>query len=118
MMKLNRHKTLKKKHNLQNQNKKIQKEDAKKASSSVLRKCCACGKITDKNDLIRVLCEHTSGEYIINPNNKQFGRSFYICKSIECLKLAIKKKRLKVLSEEQIETLKKLLVNYYPKCFR
>lgn len=76
-------------------------EDAKTASSPVLRKCCACGKIADRNGFIRILQEHGSGNIIINPNSKQFGRSTYLCKSHECLKLAKKKKRLKGLSEEQ-----------------
>ncbi|MCR4881098.1 MAG: YlxR family protein [bacterium] len=81
-------------------------EDAKKASSSIMRKCCACGKIADRKDFIRILRNHKTGEYIISPDNKQFGRSIYICKCNECLKSAIKKKRLKALSEEQIEQIK------------
>ncbi len=84
-------------------------EDAKSASSCVMRKCCACGKISDRNDFIRILREHNSGEYIIVPNNKQFGRSIYLCKNPDCLKTAIKKKRLKNLSCEQISFLKQEL---------
>lgn len=85
------------------------KEDAKKASSLVIRKCCACGKISDRNDFIRILREYNSGEYIITPNNMQFGRSIYLCKNTDCLKIAIKKKRLKNLSNEQISFLKQEL---------
>jgi len=77
--------------------------------SVVFRKCCACGKILDRQNLIRILKEAKTGKIIINPNNKQFGRSNYICKSEECLKLAIKKKRLKFLSEEEIGKLKNII---------
>ena len=94
------------KNNSENLNNNTQ-EDAKSASSCVMRKCCACGKISDRNDFIRILREHNSGEYIINPNNMQFGRSIYLCKNADCLKIAIKKKRLKNLSEEQLENLKR-----------
>ncbi len=85
----------------------ISPEDAKMASSGILRKCCACGKISDRNDFIRILHDHKTGEYIINPDNKHFGRSMYLCKNKECLKLANKKKRLRVLSEEQLLNLEK-----------
>ena len=75
-------------------------EDAQKASSAVLRKCVACGKIAQRDEFIRILTDYKTGKVIINPNNKEFGRSSYICKNIECLKLSIKKKRLKTLSDE------------------
>ena len=81
-------------------------EGTTKVPSIVLRKCCACGKIIDRNELIRILKEHKTGEIIIAPNNKQFGRSIYLCKNEECLKTAIKKKRLKHLSENEIEILR------------
>ena len=85
-------------------------EGTKKVPSVVLRKCCACGKITNRNELIRILKEHKTGEIIISPNNKQFGRSIYLCKNEECLKTAIKKKRLKHLSENEIEILKREII--------
>ena len=85
-----------------------QQEDATNASSCVMRKCCACGKISDRNNFIRILREHNSGKYLINPNNKQFGRSIYLCKNESCLKTAIKKKRLKNLTDEQLELLKEI----------
>ena len=81
------------------------KEGTTKVPSVVLRKCCACGKIVNRNELIKILKEHKTGKIIINPNNKQFGRSMYLCKNEECLKTAIKKKRLKHLSENEIEIL-------------
>ena len=84
-------------------------EDANKASSTVMRKCCACGKIIDRRELLRIMRDSKTGEVIINPGTKQFGRSIYLCKNSECLKLAQKKKRLKNLSDEQVEILSKLI---------
>ena len=79
--------------------------------SSILRKCCACGKIINRTELIRILTDHKTGKIVIKPDNKQFGRSQYLCKSEECLKLALKKKRLKHLSDKEIEVLKNIIVN-------
>lgn len=84
-------------------------EDVSKASSSILRKCCACGKIADRNGFIRILRDFKTGDVILNPNNFQFGRSIYICKNSDCLKLASKKKKLKFLSETQLEELKDII---------
>ena len=86
------------------------REDAKKASSSVMRKCCACGKIADRKDFVRILHDYKTGEYIINPTNFQFGRSIYLCKNSDCLKIAQKKTRLKSLSDEQVDLLKKSIL--------
>ena len=79
------------------------------SSSVVFRKCIACGKIIDRTSLIRILSEHGTNKTIINPNNKQFGKSKYLCKNEECFKLAIKKKRLKNLTIEDIDKLKKII---------
>jgi len=84
-------------------------EGTQNVPSVILRKCCACGKVIDRKDLIRILREASTGKIIINPSNKDFGRSTYLCKNEECLKLAIKKKRFKNLSEEELEILRKLV---------
>ena len=83
-------------------------EGKSKMPSVVLRKCCACGKISDRNIFIRIMQEHASGKIIINPDNFQFGRSIYLCKNEECIKIALKKKKLKNLSEQDIEKITKL----------
>ena len=75
----------------------------------VLRKCTACGKITDRKDLIRILKNYKTSQIIINPNPNEFGRSTYICRNPECLKNAIKKKRLKNLTPENIEEINNLI---------
>ncbi len=78
-------------------------EGTKKVPSVILRKCCACQQIIDRKNLIRILKEHKTGKIIIEPTPKQFGRSTYLCKNEECLKLALKKKRLRNLSPNELK---------------
>jgi len=82
-------------------------EGTKNVPSVVLRKCCACGKILNRTELVRILKDYKTGKIIINPDTKHFGRSIYLCKDAECFKLAVKKKRLKHLMENEIEILKR-----------
>jgi len=97
-------------------NKNLTKGEETKTSPSLLkRKCIACGGLFDRNLLIRIMCEHKSKNIIINPDNKTFGRSAYLCKNNECLKNAIKKQRfLKVLKtniEENLFEKLKIMIN-------
>ena len=60
----------------------------------IKRKCQACQKLIDRNELIKIT-KLQNGTLKINPNNKELGRSVYVCKNSECIKVFIKKKRLK-----------------------
>jgi len=55
------------------------------------RKCIACGEIKPKSELIKITKNHTSGEVVIQPNSKTFGRSVYLCYNENCINTAIKK---------------------------
>lgn len=55
------------------------------------RKCIACGEIKPKAELIKITREHASGEVVIQPNSKTFGRSVYLCYNENCINTAIKK---------------------------
>ena len=81
-------------------------EGTNKVPSVILRKCCACGKVADRSEFIRILKDSTTGDIIVNPTNMQFGRSMYLCKNEECFKIAMKKKRFKNLSEDDIAVIK------------
>ena len=69
-----------------------------------MRKCTGCGEMKPKRELIRVVkapdVKGESGEVIakgeisIDLNGKKPGRGAYICNSAECLKKAVKAKRL------------------------
>jgi hypothetical protein len=58
------------------------------------RKCIACGELRPKSELIKITKEHKSGNIVIQPDSKTFGRSAYICKNCVCIKQALSKNRL------------------------
>lgn len=83
-------------------------------SSKLNRICISCNKSFPREKMIRVLKEHGTNKLIINPNNKTFGRSAYICYNKDCLSIAIKKNRfskalrIKV-SDELLENIKTMI---------
>jgi hypothetical protein len=90
-------------------------EDKTSSPSTLKRKCVACNELFERNQLIRIMCEHETKEIIINPDKKTFGRSAYLCPNNECLKITEKKDRLtKVLKtnidKDLIEKLK-IMIN-------
>ena len=60
----------------------------------VLRKCQACLKIKDRNEMVKIT-KLPNGTLKVNPSSKELGRSVYVCKNPECVKVFIKKKKLK-----------------------
>ena len=55
------------------------------------RSCIGCGSIKDKSALLRIVC---SKEGVVEPDEsgKKSGRGAYICRDLNCLKEAKKKK--------------------------
>jgi uncharacterized protein len=90
-------------------------EDQKSSPSNLKRKCVACNELFERNQLIRIMCEHKSKEIIINPDSKTFGRSAYICPNNECLKIAEKKNRftkvLKTTIDKNLLEKLKIMIN-------
>lgn len=76
------------------------------------RKCQACGLIQDRDLMIKIT--KTTNGLKINPSSKELGRSVYVCKNPECIKILIKKKRikggLKYGNQEEIERIEKELI--------
>ena len=58
------------------------------------RKCIACGEIKPKSELIKITKEHTSGDVVIEPDSKTFGRSVYLCYNKDCINMAFKKNKI------------------------
>ena len=56
-----------------------------------LRKCIGCGSYKEKNELIKITKDSKTQETFINPISKIFGRSCYICKDENCIKMKISK---------------------------
>lgn len=57
-----------------------------------MRMCVACRKMYPQNELIRFVRDNETGEIKIDQNKKLFGRGAYICRKIECVQLAGKKR--------------------------
>ena len=65
------------------------------ATRQIVRKCVACSTKEDRNNLIRVLQDHNTNEFIVSPDNHQFGRSLYLCNKLECVTKLSKHKKYK-----------------------
>ena len=59
-----------------------------------LRKCIGCGNLISRSLMIKITKEHLTGEVIVNPDSKTFGRSVYLCYNQNCIEQALKKNRL------------------------
>lgn len=57
------------------------------------RMCNGCGQMFDKKQLIRVVCT-PEGSIVLDATGRQAGRGAYLCPNADCLKKAIKTKRL------------------------
>lgn len=58
-----------------------------------LRRCVGCSVSRPKRELVRVV-RTPEGEILLDTTGKKNGRGAYICKNVECLRLAKKAKRL------------------------
>lgn len=57
------------------------------------RSCIGCNEKKNKNELIRI-SKNKNGNIQIDENKNMQGRGAYICKNIDCLEMAIKKRKL------------------------
>ena len=56
-----------------------------------MRRCVGCMKSFPKKEVIRIAAE--GGRIIIDRTGRANGRGAYLCRSLECFDLAVKKKR-------------------------
>lgn len=79
------------------------------------RRCISCGNFAERKNLIRIMAENKTKEIIINPDNKTFGRSAYLCPKEKCLNTAFKKNRiekwLKIKPNENLAEKLKIMLN-------
>ena len=60
----------------------------------LFRKCVGCGELKPRNNMIKLTKDHLTGEIVLNPNSKIFGRSAYLCYNQSCIEQALKKNKL------------------------
>ena len=74
------------------------------------RKCIACGELKPRSKMIKITKNHLTGEVVLNPDSKTFGRSVYLCYNQSCIEQALKKNKLcKILKINASTDLKGLL---------
>ena len=66
------------------------------------RKCIGCGVQKDKRELLRIV-RTPEGELHIDLRGKMSGRGAYICRSTDCLKKAVKGKRIEKSLEVKVD---------------
>ncbi len=84
---------------------------AGRVKKTPLRKCIGCQEMKDKREMIRIL-RTPEGEIVLDTTGKKNGRGAYICRSMDCLDLAVKNRGLErslkaKIPEETYESLKK-----------
>lgn len=67
-----------------------------------LRMCTGCGEMFDKRTLVRVV-KTPQGEVQLDLTGKLSGRGAYVCKNVDCLKKARKKRAFERAFSMQIE---------------
>ncbi len=84
--------------------------------AEIKRKCRGCFEIKNRNDLIKIT-KLSDNSLKINPLSNELGRSVYVCKNINCVKLLIKKKgiksALKYSNKKEIERIEQELLNKF-----
>lgn len=79
-----------------------------------LRKCAGCGELKPRKDMIKITIDFKTGEIVLNPNSKIFGRSVYLCYNQDCIEQSLKKKKInKALKISMSVDLKGLLDGQY-----
>lgn len=75
----------------------------------IKRKCISCGESKNRNEMIKITKEYASGNVVIEPNSKTFGRSAYLCYNQNCIDNAFKKNRINKILKTNSNIDKKIL---------
>ena len=63
-------------------------------STKKVRKCVGCGIMKPAEEMLKLTKDFSSGDIVLNPNSKIFGRSAYLCYNQDCIDQALKKNKL------------------------
>lgn len=83
----------------------------KEKKSFPIRRCVGCSQRSPKEELVRIV-KSPDGNITIDCSGKSPGRGAYLCRNLECLKKARKKRRLEqnlkgAISNEVFEAIEK-----------
>ncbi len=80
----------------------------------VVRRCAGCGRYRNRKRMIKITRENALGDFVINPDNKIFGRSVYLCYNNSCIENVFRKDRIsKIFKTSVPEDLKGKLLNEF-----
>ncbi len=87
-----------------------------KAKKIPMRRCVGCMESKPKKELIRIVC-NKEGDLSLDITGKAAGRGVYLCKNMDCLEKARKRKAIprsldKEVSAEQLDIVFEELKNY------
>lgn len=77
----------------------------------IKRKCISCGEYKNRSEMIKITKEHASGNVVIEPDSKTFGRSVYLCYNQNCIDNAFKKNRINTILKTNSNINKEILEN-------
>lgn len=78
------------------------------------RKCVGCGKINNRDEMIKLTKGNSQNGIIVNPVSKIFGRSAYLCYNNTCIESAFKKNKISKALKTPVPTeLKGKLINEF-----
>ena len=80
-----------------------------------MRMCLGCGEMKPKKELVRVV-RSKEGEISLDTTGKKAGRGAYICRNVDCLRLARKARRFEKsfsckIEDSIFETMEAELIN-------
>ncbi len=67
------------------------------------RTCIGCGEKKEKNELIRIV-RSPEGQFSLDESGRKNGRGAYLCRNVDCLQKAWKKKGLERSFKEPISS--------------
>ena len=76
------------------------------------RKCVGCGELKPRSEMLKITKDYLTGNVVINPDSKIFGRAAYLCYNHYCIENALKKNKLNKILKTS-EDLKGILNGQY-----
>lgn len=58
------------------------------------RKCVGCGKIKNRDEMMKITKQNPHCDIVLNPDAKTFGRSVYLCYNNSCIEDAFRKNKI------------------------
>ena len=82
---------------------------------TIIRKCQSCKKNQNRDNMFKIT--KTKDGLVFEPSSKELGRSMYVCKNLDCIKILIKKHKiknaLKCTNLDEVSKIEQILLEYF-----